>query len=198
MNKKTGTILAILLLLASCGWKNDTLIISKKGSSGNGKSIYDFTLKSIEGVATPLSKFKGKVVLIVNVASKCGLVSQYKDLQELYKRYQPKGLEILGFPANNFLSQEPGKNKDIQQFCQSNYGVSFSMFGKISVKGESQHPLYSYLTSKKENGLFDAPVKWNFQKYLISKNGRLVASIGPANKVLDKKIIAMIEKLLGE
>lgn len=198
MKLKICAILAVLLFLATCGWKNDTLIISQKKLVGSGKSIYDFTMNSMEGTPIPLQKFKGKVVLVVNVASKCGLTPQYKELQGLYERYQSKGLEILGFPANNFLSQEPGSNKEIQQFCQRNYGVSFPMFKKISVKGENQHPLYVYLTSKKENGLFDAPVKWNFHKYLISKSGKLVASIGPAKRVVDKKVIALIEKLLGE
>lgn len=153
--------------------------------------IYDFEMKDIDGNMRSLSEFKGKVVLIVNVASKCGLTPQYKGLQELYEKYHDKGFEILGFPANNFLWQEPGSDSDIKSFCSLKYEVSFPMFSKIDVKGKAIHPLYKYLTT-------DAPhagkVTWNFQKFLINREGEVVANIGP--KTEPAEITSEIEKLL--
>ena len=133
------------------------------------KTIYDFTVKDIDGKDVPLSQYKGKVLLIVNVASMCGNTPQYKDIETLYKKYKSKGLVVLGFPANNFMGQEPGSNKEIKDFCNKEYAVTFPMFSKISVKGGDIAPLYSYLTQKAQNGNIDAPVKWNFQKILIGK-----------------------------
>jgi glutathione peroxidase len=160
------------------------------------KSIYDFKMKMLNGSEKSLSDYKGKVVLIVNVASKCGLTPQYKDLEATYKKYKDQGLVILGFPANNFLWQEPGEDSEIASFCQANYGVTFDMFSKISVKGSDMHPLYQFLTQKKYNKLEDANIKWNFQKFLIDKEGNVKKVINPKTKVTDSVVIADIESLL--
>lgn len=160
------------------------------------KTIYDFTMKDIDGKNVPLSQYKGKVILIVNTASKCGNTPQYEDLENLYKKYKDNNFVILGFPANNFLSQEPGSNEEIKQFCTLNYGVSFPMFSKISVKGNDIDPLYQYLTNKSENGVLDASVSWNFQKFLINKKGILVASFNPKTTVNDESFKNIFEEQL--
>ena len=131
------------------------------------KSFYDFTVRTIDGKEFPLSSLKGKKVLVVNVASKCGLTPQYAKLQELYEKYKDKNFVIIGFPANNFMGQEPGSNEEIAKFCSLNYDVTFPMMSKISVKGKDMAPLYQWLTEKKLNGKEDAPVQWNFQKFMI-------------------------------
>ena len=159
-------------------------------------SIYDFTMKSIEGKEVKLESYKGKVLLIVNTASKCGFTKQYDGLQELYKLYEKDGFVVLGFPANNFLHQEPGDNQEIQNFCRLNYGVTFPMFEKISVAGKSIHPLYKYLTDKKANPKVGGKISWNFNKFLISKDGRIINRFGSATTPLDKDVIAAIEEAL--
>jgi len=136
-------------------------------------SFYDFKVKTLEGADFDLASLKGKKVMVVNVASKCGFTPQYKDLEEMYKKYEGD-IVIIGFPANNFGSQEPGTAAEIRQFCSANYGVTFPLMEKISVKGDDMHPLYLWLTSKSLNGVIDSEVKWNFQKYLIDENGKLV------------------------
>ena len=141
-------------------------------------SFYDFTVKAIDGKDLPLSTFKGKKVLVVNVASKCGFTPQYAKLEELYEKYGKDDFVVIGFPANNFLHQEPGTNEEIKEFCTLNYGVTFPMMAKISVKGKDIAPLYQWLTHKSENGVSDAKIGWNFHKFLIDENGRWVASIG--------------------
>lgn len=151
-------------------------------------SVYDFTMKSIEGKDVPLADYKGKVLVIVNVASKCGLTPQYKELEAVYEQYKEKGVVFLGFPANNFLSQEPGTNEEIQSFCTKNYGVTFPMFEKISVKGKDMHPLYTYLT-----GTTGESVSWNFQKFLVGKDGKVVRSISPKTHINDAEILAAID-----
>jgi glutathione peroxidase len=167
-------------------------------SSPAPKTVYDFTMKDIDGKDVPLSQYKGKVLLIVNVASMCGNTPQYRDIETLYKKYNDQGLVILGFPANNFMGQEPGNNKEIKEFCTKEYGVTFPMFSKISVKGKDIDPLYSYLTQKSQNGVIDADVKWNFQKFLISKNGTVITSISPKTSVNDQAVMAAIDKALKE
>jgi glutathione peroxidase len=152
-------------------------------------------MDDIDGKPVSLSDFEGKVVLIVNVASKCGLTSQYKELQALYEQYSSKGLVILAFPANNFLGQEPGTDQEIKAFCSKNYGVTFPVFSKISVKGKDMSPLYTFLTSKEENGVMDSSVKWNFQKYLIDREGRLVTFFDPRTSVTDEKVKEAIIQL---
>jgi glutathione peroxidase len=157
-------------------------------------NVYDFTVKTIDGEDFSLSKLKGKKVMIVNVASKCGLTPQYEQLQSLYEKYRDKGFVIVGFPANNFGRQEPGSNEEIKEFCTRNYGVTFPMMQKISVKGDDMAPLYRWLTQKSENGKEDAEVTWNFQKFLIDENGNLVKSIPPKTVPLSEEIIAWIEE----
>lgn len=160
---------------------------------GQGKSFYDFTVKDINGTDLKLSQLKGKKVMVVNTASKCGFTPQYQDLEELYEKYKDKNFVIIGFPANNFANQEPGTNAEIKKFCTSNYGVTFPMMEKISVKGSDIHPLYQWLTQKSMNGVMDSEVKWNFQKYLIDENGKLVDVIYSREKPNTDKVIKWIE-----
>ncbi|MBV5312650.1 MAG: glutathione peroxidase [Prolixibacteraceae bacterium] len=158
------------------------------------KSFYDFKVKDIEGGDFNLSSLKGKKVLVVNTASKCGLTPQYKQLEELFEKFGGDKFTIIGFPANNFMKQEPGTDSEIAEFCEKNYGVKFQMMSKISVKGDDMHPLYKWLTSKSENGVLDSEVKWNFQKYLIDENGKLVDMVEPKVKPDDEKILSWIKK----
>ncbi len=158
------------------------------------KSFYDFKVKDIEGKDFDLSSLKGKKVLVVNTASKCGNTPQYKDLESLYKLYGNQKFVIIGFPANNFGAQEPGTNEDIKTFCTANYDVTFPMMSKISVKGDDMAPLYKWLTSKNLNGVKDSEVRWNFQKYLIDENGNLVDVVDPKVKPDDDKILSWIKK----
>ena len=179
------------------------------------QSIYDFTLNNINGKPTTLKDYQGKALLIVNVASKCGLTPQYEGLEKLYEKYQQQGLVVLGMPANEFLSQEPGSNEEIQQFCTMNYGVKFPMFEKIVVKGPGQHPLYTYLTNTKPDavmkpggtllerlgskGLLSGEakdIKWNFEKFLVDKKGTIVARFSPELDPQDPLIVSAIEKAL--
>lgn len=156
--------------------------------------IYDIKVKDIIGNNVPMSRYKGKVLLIVNVASKCSNTYQYEDLQALYDEYQNDDFVVLGFPANNFMNQEPGTNEEINRFCTSKYGVTFPMFSKISVKGKNIHPLYKYLTDKKENGRIDASIKWNFQKFLVGKDGKVIKTFKPTDRVNDALIKRAIRK----
>jgi glutathione peroxidase len=181
---KMKTIAAVLLTLA--------LI-----AATSTKTVYDFNVKDIDGSDVSLSKYKGKVLLIINVASLCGNTPQYSDIEAMYKKYQDKGLVILGFPANNFMGQEPGSNTEIKQFCTSKYAVTFPMFSKISVKGKDIAPLYAYLTEKPQNGAVDAPVTWNFQKFLIGKDGKVITSFSPKTKVTEPEVISAVEKALA-
>lgn len=179
-------------------------------------SFYDFSLNSINGQPTSLEKFKGQVLLVVNVASKCGLTPQYSGLMEVYKKYQSLGFEILAFPANEFLAQEPGSNAEIQEFCSVNYGVTFPLFAKIVVKGENQHPLYKYLTTAKPVALKNSDsnleqellkygqkrnepqdILWNFEKFLISRDGKILERFAPDMEPNDTKLIKAIEAALG-
>ncbi len=159
-------------------------------------SIYDFTLNSITGQPVPLAQYKGKVVLLVNVASKCGFTPQYKGLEALYKKYEAQGLVILGFPANNFMWQEPGTNAEIQAFCSRTYNVTFPMFAKISVKGSDQAPLYQYLTDKKANPATGGGIGWNFTKFLVDRNGKIVARFDSAVEPESAEVRKAIEAAL--
>jgi glutathione peroxidase len=150
--------------------------------------FYSFKVKTLEGKEFDFSTLKGKKVMVVNTASKCGNTPQYKDLEELYQKYSDN-LIIIGFPANNFGSQEPGTATEIRKFCTDNYGVTFPLMQKISVKGDDMAPVYKWLTSKKENGVMDSEVKWNFQKYLIDENGKLIDVIDPKEKPMSDKIM---------
>ena len=153
--------------------------------------FYDFKVKTLEGGDFDFSSLKGKKVMIVNTASKCGNTPQYKDIEEMYEKYQGD-LVIIGFPANNFGGQEPGSALEIRKFCTENYGVTFPMMAKISVKGDDMAPLYRWLTSKEKNGVMDSEVKWNFQKYLIDENGKLVDVVNPKDMVTSEKVTAWI------
>jgi len=154
-------------------------------------SIYDFKVKTLEGGTFDFSTLKGKKVMIVNVASKCGNTPQYKALEDLYVKNQDN-LVIIGFPANNFGSQEPGTAAEIRQFCTQNYGVTFPLMEKISVKGSDMAPIYKWLTSKKENGVMDSEVKWNFQKYLINEKGKLVQVLDPKEQPQSDKVLTWL------
>lgn len=159
-------------------------------------SVLDFSLKSIDGKDTPLSNYKGKVIMIVNVASKCGYTPQYEGLQAIYSKYKDQGLVILGFPANNFLGQEPGTDEEIKTFCQTKYNVSFPMFSKISVKGSDIHPLYQYLTSKETNPEFAGDITWNFNKFLVDRDGKVIARFSTKEKPESEAITQRIEQAL--
>jgi glutathione peroxidase len=154
--------------------------------------IYSFTLNSIDGKPAPLADYKGKVVMVVNVASQCGYTPQYSALQAIYEKYKDKGFVILGFPANNFGAQEPGTNEEIKTFCTRKYSVTFPMYSKISVKGDDQAPLYAYLTKETGSGI-SGEIKWNFTKFLVDRNGKVVQRFEPAVTPDSKEVVAAIE-----
>ena len=163
-----------------------------------GNTIYDFVMDDIDGNAVKFDRFKGLVILVVNVASKCGFAHQYKKLQEIYERYRDKGFIVLGFPANNFLWQEPGSNSDIKSFCGLKYNVTFPMFSKISVRGKEQAPFYRFLTEKETNCSFYGKIKWNFTKFLINRKGEIVDRFSPTTKPNSDRVINKIEEILAE
>lgn len=183
-------------LIKNADMKKLTLMISLLVFAVMGfgqKSFHDFVVKDISGQEFDLKQLKGKKVLVVNTASKCGLTPQYEDLEKLYNEYKNQNFVIIGFPANNFMNQEPGTNEEISEFCEKNYGVSFPMMSKISVKGDDMHPLYEWLTNKEKNGKMDSKVSWNFQKYMINEAGKLVGYVKPRIKPYNEEIIAFIE-----
>jgi glutathione peroxidase len=167
----------------------------KENTPVKNTNIHGFTMKTIDGKEKSLAAYKGKVLLIVNVASFCGNTPQYKDLEAVYRAYKDRGFTVLGFPANNFGEQEPGSDEEIKTFCETKYGVTFDLFSKISVKGADQHPLYHYITKESP---FPGDVKWNFQKYLVDKRGNVVAMFPSKTKPGDKEVIGKIEALLKE
>lgn len=193
--KKLATIACGLMLLISCQNQAQTKTASKqdKTKAMAKETIYQFKVKDLYGEEFDFASLKGKKVIIVNTASKCGLTPQYKDLEALYKEYKDKGLVIVGFPANNFAEQEPGTNEEIASFCQKNYGVSFPMMDKTSVKGDDMSPVYKFLTQKSKNGLEDSEVQWNFQKYLINEKGELVKVISPKTLVTDAEVMNWVK-----
>lgn len=156
--------------------------------------VHGFTMKTIDGKEQPLAAYQGKVLLIVNVASKCGFTPQYKGLEALYGKYKDRGLVVLGFPANNFMGQEPGTEEQIKEFCSLKYGVTFPMFAKISVKGGDIHPLYKYLT---ESSSPPGAVSWNFNKFLVDRSGNVVARWGSKTAPEDKELAGKIEEALA-
>lgn len=161
-------------------------------------SVLDFTMKSIDEKDVPLASYRGKVLLIVNVASRCGHTKQYAGLQKLYDTYRERGFEVLAFPANNFMGQEPGTNAEIREFCSTTYGVTFPMFSKISVKGDDQHPLYRFLTSESTNPKFAGNVKWNFQKYLVNRHGEVIAKFAPGDEPMSADVVSAVEAALKQ
>lgn len=158
-------------------------------------NVHTFTMTTIDGKDVQLSEYEGKVLLLVNTASKCGFTPQYAGLQALYEKYHDAGLRILAFPANNFGGQEPGSNAEIKEFCSSTYGVGFDMFSKISVKGEDMHPLYYYLTKE---SAFKGSIKWNFTKFLVNGDGEVIARFDTRIDPLDPQVLAAIDKALGK
>lgn len=166
---------------------------NEKNKTMTKQSIYQFKVTDLSGKEFDFASLKGKKVMIVNTASKCGLTPQYKDLQAIYDQYKDKNLVIVGFPANNFMEQEPGSNEEIATFCERNYGVTFPMMDKISVKGNDMAPIYQFLTQKDKNGVQDSEVEWNFQKYLLNEKGELVKVIAPRTLPTDKEIVDWIK-----
>ncbi len=161
-----------------------------------GASVYDFTMKSIDGKAVPLADFKGKLLLVVNVASKCGFTPQYTGLEALYEKYKDRGFVIAGFPANNFMAQEPGTDAEIKTFCSNKYNVTFPMFSKISVKGEDKAAFYQFLTDSGANPSTGGEIKWNFTKFLVDRNGKVIERFEPA--VTPEQMDAAIQKALKQ
>jgi glutathione peroxidase len=159
-------------------------------------SVYEFTLNSIDGQSAPLSAYKGKVLLLVNVASKCGFTPQYKELEAVYEKYKDQGLVIIGFPANNFMGQEPGTNAEIKEFCSRTYNVSFPMYSKISVLGEDKAPLYQWLTDKTANPSTGGEIKWNFTKFLVSRDGKVLARFETKVKPDAPEVLSAIDAAL--
>lgn len=169
-----------------------TLMVFSMSANLWSQGFYDFKVKTLEGQTFDFASLKGKKVMIVNTASKCGFTPQYKELEELYNKYGGDNFMIIGFPANNFGAQEPGTASEIRKFCTENYGITFPLMEKISVKGEDMHPLYQWLTLKAKNGVMDSEVRWNFQKYLIDENGKLVDVIYSKESPLSDKITSWL------
>ncbi|MFH6959917.1 glutathione peroxidase [Flavobacterium aquidurense] len=184
---------AVLLLSSQLQAQTSKNKVSKTDKVMAKENIYQFKVQDLSGDTFDFASLKGKKVMIVNTASKCGLTPQYKDLEAIYKEYKDKGFVIVGFPANNFASQEPGTNKEIETFCQQNYGVTFPMMDKVSVKGDDMCEVYKFLTQKSKNGLQDSEVEWNFQKYLINEKGELVKVIKPRTLPTDPEVINWIK-----
>lgn len=193
MKKITFIVCSIFCLLGTQVEAQTKTKLSKKDKVMAKETIYQFKVEDLSGNAFDFASLKGKKVMIVNTASKCGLTPQYKDLEAIYKEYKDKGFVIVGFPANNFAAQEPGTNKEIETFCQQNYGVTFPMMDKVSVKGDDMCEVYKFLTQKSKNGLEDSEVEWNFQKYLINEKGELVKVIKPKTLPTDPAIINWIK-----
>jgi glutathione peroxidase len=173
--------------------QNQQKVANVNQTTMSKQNIYQFKVEDLEGNTFDFSTLKGKKILVVNTASECGLTPQYEQLQAIYEKYRDKNFVIVGFPANNFGSQEPGTNQQIASFCQKNYGVTFPMMAKISVKGNDMHEVYQFLTQKAKNGLEDNEVQWNFQKYLINEKGELEKVISPRTLPTDDEIVNWIE-----
>ncbi|MNE28110.1 hypothetical protein D3C80_1215400 [compost metagenome] len=184
---------AAVLSATGVNAQTSTNKLSKKDKAMAKETIYQFKVEDLSGDTFDFASLKGKKIMIVNTASKCGLTPQYKDLEAVYKEYKDKGFVIVGFPANNFASQEPGTAKEIETFCQQNYGVTFPMMNKVSVKGSDICEVYKFLTEKSRNGLQDSEVEWNFQKYLINEKGELVKVIKPKTLVTEPEVINWIK-----
>ncbi len=184
-------LISICTIAIACNSQSDN---NNKQTMNEKQNIYQFKVEDINGNSFDFNTLAGKKIMVVNTASKCGFTPQYADLQKLYDKYKDSGFVIVGFPANNFLWQEPGSNQEIANFCSKNYGVTFPMMAKISVKGSDKSPVYKFLTEKSKNGLDDSKVKWNFQKYLIDRQGHLSKIVPPKTVPMDKEIIDWIEK----
>jgi glutathione peroxidase len=194
MNKRLGIVLVSLLAVAGVlkAWAGSEI---PKG--GKQAVIYNFALKSIDGKDVSLLQYRGKALLLVNVASQCGYTPQYEGLQKIYSKYKDRGLVVLGFPANNFGAQEPGTDQEIKTFCSTRYNVTFPMFSKISVKGPDKHPLYQYLTDATTDPKFAGEIKWNFNKFLIDKQGNIAARFDSKDAPESETVVTAIEKALN-
>ena len=191
----------LALIVIAFGLVGTVLAADDKAAAGDpakAKSVHDFKLNDIDGKPVDLSTYKGKVLMIVNTASKCGHTPQYASLEKIYDQYKAQGFEVLAFPANEFRSQEPGTNAEIKEFCSSKYDVSFPLFSKIVVKGEGMHPLYQYITSSEKNPQTGGEIKWNFTKFLVDRDGKIVQRFEPAVKPDDAKVTAAIETVLAK
>jgi glutathione peroxidase len=184
--------LAALLALAPCS------SLSADDSAKKATSVLDFHVKDIDGKDVNLSSYQGKVLMIVNTASQCGLTPQYKDLEAIYEKYKSQGFEILAFPANEFGAQEPGTNDEIKEFCSTKYNVTFPLFSKIVVKGDGIHPLYDFLTSETTNPKFAGKIDWNFAKFIVNRKGEVIARFTPREKPTTEAVTGTIEKALAE
>jgi glutathione peroxidase len=196
---KTKLISAVAVTLVCATAFAISMSSRANGTADSGEmmnSIYDFTMKDIDRKEVNLGQYRGKVVLVVNVASRCGYTPQYEGLQKVYLKYKDRGFVILGFPANNFMGQEPGTDEEIKTFCSTKYNVTFPIFSKISVKGDDIHPLYKFLTSKDTNPDFGGDIKWNFSKFLLDKSGKIIARFEPKVTPESDPVIQAIEKAL--
>lgn len=193
--KKSLIAIVLTTFLFSCQNRAQDKVssVAANTTTMTKENIYQFKVTDLYGEEFDFSSLKGKKIMIVNTASECGLTPQYKDLQAIYEKYKDKNFVIVGFPANNFGSQEPGSNQEIATFCEKNFGVSFPMMSKISVKGSDMHEVYQFLTQKSKNGLQDSSVEWNFQKYLINENGELEKVVSPRVLPTDSSVISWIE-----
>ncbi len=203
--KKTIWFLGVALLVFTVGCKKgtesektesnaaETITAENNEQTMNKENIYQFKVSDLYGSEFDFSSLKGKKIMVVNTASECGLTPQYEDLQKLYDQYKDQNFVIVGFPANNFGGQEPGSDEQIAAFCKENYGVTFPMMSKISVKGSDKHEVYHFLTEKSKNGLQDSEVAWNFQKYLLDENGELAMVVEPRTLPTDPSIVKWIE-----
>ena len=188
-------ILAVCGFPAAAEFKDETVTQASKNSSLQDPGIYDFTVQTIDGQPKAMSDYRGQVLLIVNTASRCGYTPQYRSLEELYQRFKNRGFSVLAFPANNFRNQEPGNNEEIKNFCFREYKTSFPLFSKISVKGSDIHPLYAYLTAASK---FPGPITWNFNKFLISPQGEVVARFETPTDPLADEVVQAVEHYLPE
>ena len=197
---KIGIFLAIALIVGAGSFAAYAFGVFDSASpteAVNEKSVLDFTMTDIDGGQVKLNKYKGNVLLVVNTASKCGYTPQYEGLENIYKKYNAQGFYVLGFPANNFMGQEPGTNEEIKEFCTLKYKTTFPMFAKISVKGADQHPLYNFLTNPKTDPEFSGDIKWNFNKFLVDRNGKVVARFDSKATPESPEVTAAIEKYLA-
>lgn len=193
--KVAGLMAAGAGLIAAFAAAQDT---PRTGDSHPTSALFDIPVRTLAGEDTTLGAYRGNVLLVVNVASRCGFTPQYEGLQALHERFSERGFLVLGFPANNFLNQEPGTNEEIMEFCRVNYGVTFPMFEKISVAGKDQHPLYAYLTSKETNPEHGGKISWNFNKFLIARDGRILDRFDSRTTPLDPKLLNAVERALAE
>lgn len=201
MKKMLGIVALVTVLaavaVAGVAYKYGFILDPSPTAAPPESNIYEFTMKDIDGKDVKLDAYKGKVVMVVNTASKCGYTPQYEGLEAIYKKYKDQGFVVIGFPANNFMSQEPGTEAEIKEFCTTKYKVTFPMFAKISVKGTDQHPFYTYLTSKESNPEFGGDIQWNFNKFLIDRNGKIVARFGSKETPEGATVTTAIDKYLA-